>query len=72
MLQGQGIERLLVKTKKGHLEEVDGDCYRYFLLAGKYLEKYERKHLVFCFFKGQPIHIQMTLSTQWDECLGSY
>merc|ERR1719367_2468085 len=31
--QGQGIERLLVKTKKGHLEEVDGDCYRYFLLA---------------------------------------
>ena len=26
---------MLVRTKKGHLEEVNGDIYRYFLLAGK-------------------------------------
>merc|ERR1711953_209006 len=32
--QGEGIERLLVKNKKDNLEEVDGDCYRYYLLAG--------------------------------------
>ena len=34
MLQGEGVERLLVKGKKGQVEEVDGDPYRYFLLAG--------------------------------------
>ena len=33
--QGEGIERLLVKGKKDQLEEVDGDPYKYFLLAGK-------------------------------------
>ena len=32
--QGEGIERLLVKNKKEQLDEVDGDCYRYYLLAG--------------------------------------
>jgi len=32
--QGQGLERLLVKNKKGNLEEIDGDPYRYYLLAG--------------------------------------
>ena len=32
--QGEGIERLLVKTKKDQLDEVNGDCYRYYLLAG--------------------------------------
>ena len=35
VIKGDGIERLLVRTKKGHLEEVNGDIYRYFLLAGK-------------------------------------
>ena len=34
LLQGEGVERLLVKGKKGQVEEVDGDPYRYFLLAG--------------------------------------
>ena len=34
-LQGEGVERLLVKGKKeGQTDEVDGDPYRYFLLAG--------------------------------------
>jgi len=33
--KGEGVERLLVKGKKqGQEEEVDGDPYRYFLLAG--------------------------------------
>ena len=32
--QGDGIERLLVKGKKEELDEVDGDSYKYFLLAG--------------------------------------
>ena len=35
LFQGDGIERLLVKGKKDQLEEVDGDPYKYFLLAGK-------------------------------------
>ena len=34
-MQGEGLERLLVKGKKeGQVDEVDGDPYRYFLLAG--------------------------------------
>ena len=34
--QGEGTERLLVKgKKKDQVEEVDGDVFRYFLLAGK-------------------------------------
>ena len=34
-LQGEGTERLLVKgKKKDQVEEVDGDVFRYFLLAG--------------------------------------
>ena len=34
-LQGEGVERLLVKGKKqGQTDEIDGDPYRYFLLAG--------------------------------------
>ena len=34
-LQGEGGERLLVKGKKqGQTDEIDGDPYRYFLLAG--------------------------------------
>ena len=34
-MQGEGVERLLVKGKKvGQTDEVDGDPYRYFLLAG--------------------------------------
>ena len=33
--QGEGLERLLVKGKKeGQTEKVDGDSYKYFLLAG--------------------------------------
>merc|ERR1711936_577585 len=32
--KGDGIERLLIKGKKEQLEEVDGDPYKYFLLAG--------------------------------------
>ena len=33
--QGEGVERLLVKGKKpGQVEEIDGDGFRYFLLAG--------------------------------------
>ena len=36
-LQGEGVERLLVKNekKKEKMEEIDGDQFRYFLLAGK-------------------------------------
>ena len=33
-LQGDGVERLLVKGRKEQLQEVDGDPYKYFLLAG--------------------------------------
>ena len=34
-MKGEGLERLLVKGKKeGQVDEVDGDPYRYFLLAG--------------------------------------
>jgi len=33
--KGDGIERLLIKGKKEQLEEVDGDPYKYFLLAGR-------------------------------------
>jgi len=33
--KGEGTERLLIKGKKpDQVEEVDGDCFRYFLLAG--------------------------------------
>ena len=33
--QGEGLERLLVKGKKeGQTEKIDGDSYKYFLLAG--------------------------------------
>ena len=38
MLQGEGTERLLVKGKKEEVMTVDGDQFRYFLLAG---EKYK-------------------------------
>ena len=34
-MQGEGLERLLVKGKKNKVEEVDGDPFRYFLLAGQ-------------------------------------
>ena len=35
IFQGEGTERLLVKgKKKDQVEEVDGDVFRYFLLAG--------------------------------------
>ena len=35
-LQGDGLERLLIKGKKpDQVEEVDGDPFRYFLLAGR-------------------------------------
>ena len=34
MLQGEGTERLLVKGKKEEVMTVDGDQFRYFLLAG--------------------------------------
>ena len=35
VMKGEGLERLLVKGKKeGQVDEVDGDPYRYFLLAG--------------------------------------
>jgi len=33
--KGEGLERLLVKGKKNKVEEVDGDPFRYFLLAGQ-------------------------------------
>ena len=34
-MQGEGVERLLVKGKKAdQVEEIDGDPFRYFLLAG--------------------------------------
>ena len=34
-LQGEGVERLLIKGKKpDQVEEIDGDTFRYFLLAG--------------------------------------
>ena len=34
-MQGEGLERLLVKGKKeGQTEKIDGDSYKYFLLAG--------------------------------------
>ena len=34
-LQGEGVERLLIKGKKpDQVEEIDGDPFRYFLLAG--------------------------------------
>ena len=36
--QGEGTERLLVKGKKEEAMTVDGDQFRYFLLAG---EKYK-------------------------------
>ena len=38
MVQGEGRERLLVKStkkKKVPVEEVDGDDFKYFLLAGQ-------------------------------------
>ena len=35
VMQGEGVERLLVKGKKpDQVEEIDGDPFRYFLLAG--------------------------------------
>ena len=35
IFQGEGLERLLVKGKKeGQTEKIDGDSYKYFLLAG--------------------------------------
>ena len=34
--QGEGVERLLIKGKKPEqVEEVDGDDFRYYLLAGR-------------------------------------
>ena len=35
VFQGEGVERLLVKGKKPEqVEEIDGDDFRYYLLAG--------------------------------------
>ena len=37
-LKGEGVERLLVKGKKAdQVEEIDGDTFRYYLLAGECL-----------------------------------
>ena len=44
--QGDGIERLLVKGKKEELDEVDGDSYKYFLLAGMCLIKLLKLNLL--------------------------
>ena len=36
ILQGNGVERLLVKNPKKHeIDEVDGEDFKYFLLAGR-------------------------------------
>ena len=37
LIQGEGIERLLIKDKKEQLDEKDGDSFKYFLLAGKHI-----------------------------------
>ena len=34
LVQGDGVERLLIKDKKEQLDEKDGDSFKYFLLAG--------------------------------------
>ena len=42
MFQGEGTERLLVKGKKEEVMTVDGDQFRYFLLAGEKYQVYVR------------------------------
>ena len=71
--QGQGLERLLVKNKKDNLQEIDGDCYRYYLLAGQHpLEIYLYAIIQMSPFpKARPIPTLMTPSTQWAEFRGN-
>ena len=67
--QGEGVERLLIKGKKPEqVEEVDGDDFRYYLLAGKNILS-----IKFCYFfiQEQLTHTLMTRSTPWAEFLAS-
>ena len=43
-VKGEGVERLLVKGKKAdQVEEIDGDTFRYYLLAGECFSPYSLK-----------------------------